>query len=508
MRAPLPALVALLLVLSLSCGGDGGGPSDPVEPAKVTTEAGKAASKTVGISGGTMSTTASDGTKYTLVIPQGALARPTRITMTPVLAIDGLPVLADDVAGGVQFSPSGLVFARPLTLTIENAPAAGANEFPIAVDYAGDADAFTVGVAIAQDGKIVVPIRHFSGFGLDFGTEEDMSALFTSLPATPPSVVFADELLLAFFDDPSAGAVHADIMRRWFEDVILPNIESATNDGELLAALGDFNAWRENVPAALDLFFNVEVEFETEINQAREALIPKLQAAVTGNNDLCQQNHSLEALQNVIFWQKQAGILSLDTPANGLDADTVRGILCAELVIEGASLPANMQAGFPHSLDFRLLLKFSDGTTLDVACAVSITATNATLGTPTGSTDPFGNYTTVITATSNEAVEVVITGNVIMPGETAPSIIQGTFFVNTGSGTDLDGSYMGFLLLGGSVLDPIIHTATITQNQNAVSGSFEGSGFAGSFTATLSGTDLIGVDLDVNGSAATRFRSR
>lgn len=248
------------------------------------------------------------------------------------------------------------------------------------------------------------------------------------------------------------------------------------------------------VPRIIDLFFAVPVEFTAEIEEAREAFIPKLQAAVTGNNDLCTQSHSLDALRNVVFWQKQAGLLSIDTPANGLDEATVRAALCAELVIEGVSLPENMQVGYPHSLDFRLLMKFSDGTTLDVACAVSITATNATLDNPTGFTDPFGHYTTVITATGNDAVTVTITGSVILPGESVPSLIAETFLLVSSNGLDFDGTFASWGgYFDGVNANPVV--VTISQIQNGILGTFTsnvpGNEHTGSFSGTLSGEELL-----------------
>jgi hypothetical protein len=56
---------AILLALTLSCGGSDS-PSSPPSSPNVTTEPTHAASVTVGLDGGSMTTTASDGTKYTL----------------------------------------------------------------------------------------------------------------------------------------------------------------------------------------------------------------------------------------------------------------------------------------------------------------------------------------------------------------------------------------------------------------------------------------------------------
>ena len=68
--------------------------------------------------GGTLDTTTSNGARYSLEIPQGALLAPTAVTLTPVDSVDGLPVGADALAA-VHFSPEGLEFQQPTTVTVD-----------------------------------------------------------------------------------------------------------------------------------------------------------------------------------------------------------------------------------------------------------------------------------------------------------------------------------------------------------------------------------------------------
>src|SRR5262245_55541497 len=91
MRATRPlACLTLVLGLSfLSCGGDDSS-TTPVEEGAIHTEAAKSVTKSIGTGGGSIFTEASNGVEYTLEIPEGALIKSTKITMTPVTSIEGL----------------------------------------------------------------------------------------------------------------------------------------------------------------------------------------------------------------------------------------------------------------------------------------------------------------------------------------------------------------------------------------------------------------------------------
>lgn len=77
----------------------------------------RAVSKTIGKFGGTIDTDGADGTHYHFVVPAGALAADTEITVAPA-SVSGLDDVADDVTAGVDFAPDGLTFALPANLTI------------------------------------------------------------------------------------------------------------------------------------------------------------------------------------------------------------------------------------------------------------------------------------------------------------------------------------------------------------------------------------------------------
>lgn len=75
------------------------------------------ASKMVPRTGGSVSLTTSDGSKFTLDVPAKALDADTTITMTAVKSLDGAP-LDNNTPTAVQLEPSGLFFKEMATLTI------------------------------------------------------------------------------------------------------------------------------------------------------------------------------------------------------------------------------------------------------------------------------------------------------------------------------------------------------------------------------------------------------
>ena len=89
----LPALLlaAATLVVSACGGGSGGNTSSS---GSVQLDSARTVSATLDATGGNLSVTAADGTRYTLTVPPGALATSTEITATPVLSMGAAP-LAD-----------------------------------------------------------------------------------------------------------------------------------------------------------------------------------------------------------------------------------------------------------------------------------------------------------------------------------------------------------------------------------------------------------------------------
>ena len=91
-------------------------PTDPIQIA-VTPDASSAVETVVPVDGGTLTATGADGTVYQLAIPPNALEFDTRITLTPLTAVNGLP-FGGGQTFAVQIAPEGLFLDETAVLTI------------------------------------------------------------------------------------------------------------------------------------------------------------------------------------------------------------------------------------------------------------------------------------------------------------------------------------------------------------------------------------------------------
>ena len=107
-----------------SSGSTGGANATLLTPhpkgVSVTLDNAKAATAVIPVTGGTLSATGADGSVFTLTIPDKALGGDEKVTMTPLIAVNGLPFSGGLVAG-VQLEPDGLELFQMATLTIKPA---------------------------------------------------------------------------------------------------------------------------------------------------------------------------------------------------------------------------------------------------------------------------------------------------------------------------------------------------------------------------------------------------
>jgi hypothetical protein len=180
------SVLLLLLAVSLSCklfnrttSRSNGPKIDFVTPGKplnvnVQLDKKQTASKLVPRTGGSVSLTTTDGSKFMLDVPADALDADTTITMTAVKSIAGAP-LGEDPPTAVQLEPSGLFFKQVATLTV-----VPAKEIPIKnqiiFGYEGDGKDYHLAVVDPKSKDIKIKLMRFSGAGVGSGSDSAWAA--------------------------------------------------------------------------------------------------------------------------------------------------------------------------------------------------------------------------------------------------------------------------------------------------------------------------------------------
>lgn len=137
----------------------------PTNPIKLTVSLDKdhSTEAVIGMEGGTLSTTGTDGTVYKLDIPAKALVSETKITMTPVASLSGLP--GEPHTYAVQFAPEGLYFYEDAILTI-TPPNPIPVESQIYFNFHGDGTGFGLAAPLKDLQEMKIRVFHFSGIGV------------------------------------------------------------------------------------------------------------------------------------------------------------------------------------------------------------------------------------------------------------------------------------------------------------------------------------------------------
>lgn len=147
---------------------------DPIN-LEVTLDDASAVEAIIPAEGGSLSATGPDGTLYTLEIPADALLVETKIKMTPVQSLSGLPFGSGSVMA-IQLEPEGLAFNNFVQLKIEPA-----QELPIDqqifYSYQGDQNTAALAIPVVESQEIRLRLLHFSGYGVTKGLLADTTAV-------------------------------------------------------------------------------------------------------------------------------------------------------------------------------------------------------------------------------------------------------------------------------------------------------------------------------------------
>jgi hypothetical protein len=145
-------------------------PTDPVV-VMPTLENGNQTEAVIPVSGGSISVKGGDGTVFRLDIPADALIMDTRIIMTPISHLEGMPFGSDPRA--VQMEPNGLQFNSFVTLTITPAQPIPVDQ-QIFFDYHGDNNQLAIALPVVGSQEVQILLDHFSGSGVTKGLLADI----------------------------------------------------------------------------------------------------------------------------------------------------------------------------------------------------------------------------------------------------------------------------------------------------------------------------------------------
>jgi hypothetical protein len=368
-------------------------------------ESTQAANDSIGPAGGTITATSATGLVYTLTVPANALATPRRITMTPVKTIRTLP-LTGGVLGAVDLQPAGLRFTKPVQLKIAAATTAPAGTHLIGFSFEQQGDSLQPAIVADSGSSATVFLTHFSGGGAVFGSQNDIAAFVgDSLNQSDESDPFIDSLIVLSTASPPDLAAQLQVLRNWFNQLIIPEIQRAETDSALGVAIGDYH-----LAIATDLAFGISATsvLGPEKDAAAAAIAPKLRQAIADENSVCLQQRDITAAANALFWQTQAADFGVDTPAEQLDRTTVLFNLCISVAFTRSDYPDPAVANTQGTLDVRAGMQF--GTDPNIALELftwSTVVTGSTAdGTLTGNSDTSGGFTTLITPTGQASLEM------------------------------------------------------------------------------------------------------
>jgi hypothetical protein len=305
-----------------------------------------AVTQEVPVEGGAICAASPDGTEFCLTIPPGALAEAQEIRITPILAIDNLP-LTHGFGYGVEMEPHGTRFFRPATLEIR--PVAPPPEGTLlGFAYDGTGRGFHLTPTRSVDGALQLPIVHFSGAGVGGGTIADISQAIDTAPAGSPQL-YQNLLVLLLQSYGPPGPENIETYRavfvEWYWTVVLPSLQEAVAlgfdspdfDDVFDAALGLWLEWEEDLcwfglgglcSGSDPILQPLHLQAYELVRQALGGLLAHLGEKCLATVDYCQR---LPQADRWLKWVCQASLLGIESESprtwcDGLWMKSVRSV--------------------------------------------------------------------------------------------------------------------------------------------------------------------------------------
>jgi hypothetical protein len=218
----------------------------------LTFEPERGRAKEITPAGGTISATSSDGTRFELRIPEGALVYSERISVIPISSVRGLPLSGGGIAA-VHLKPDGLRLMKPATLSIRPRKDIPVSE-QVAFAYTGNgSDAYLYPLSL-DPRRIEMSIFHFSGYGLGQAPPNDPGRRALQVAAdklarlqSQVSEIMAAERALELADDAAVsdwGARIAPLFLEYYDRVLRQLMIAAESDERMAeCALQAYYSW-------------------------------------------------------------------------------------------------------------------------------------------------------------------------------------------------------------------------------------------------------------------------
>ncbi len=393
-------------------------------------------SSSIGVNGGKISSTASNGVTYTLIIPPNALTETKTITLTPISSMGNAPLSAG-VTAAVQMEPSGLNFKRAATLRIGMKSSLVAGKRLVGFSTKNDGTKFTFKLARVKPDFTELSINHFSDAGLGNASDAEIA----QIPLEPLPVQTSDDFNDAVNNAATLRIPDQEIaanFEKWFEEIVKPLLLEAQNSSDLSKVIDAdlaFEKWfdaRVNVAASSEGKINVEPFLTDEDAIARPIIAKLLLFELNQRIESCKTDSVIAdkftALYLVSLVQNLALKFQMNTTALKLDAASFSSKIndCVRVVIDPIKPFTQIVVGSDRSLDARAQVVFA-GTPdpQGIGFEFKVNSSGATVKQPSGFSSSDGRYTTVFTPT-NKVFVLSVQACLVLPAETEASSLCAT----------------------------------------------------------------------------------
>jgi hypothetical protein len=367
MRKQTHLLILIVILFSMACGVLPSLPQDGAsDPVQATPDSGRTATATIGAEGGTIRATAADDTTYELVIPPDALEFNETISMTPVSAVEGLP-LSGSLAGAVTLEPAGIIFYEPAILLITPA-ASTSGELSLGFAYDGMGEEFHLQRVIegssttgllpnsplllnatspllqnASAPTLKLSVASTRGYGAGSGTVQDVAARQKATPRPTDPMDHIDELMVD--DSFIASPKFIEEMSNALNTGILPLLKAAQADPKLAdRALLLYDRWIAVVDE-----YELRSELDDEVAIAKVVIIDLIDKLAAYSAERCYTEKRPEEAFALQRWIRYARKFLPNTPQIA-DMQT-RISKCLTFKVEFRSIITEQGGGYGYSYE-------------------------------------------------------------------------------------------------------------------------------------------------------------